>query len=101
MSDPPDQTGALIRTDLRNIMLAQEAYRVEHGGYATDYDLLQRATGLRLHPGNVALVLGEQSGFKASVRSDGRGPVPTQYSVYVGAMAEVEGKLSSVIYKDP
>ena len=100
MLEPADNPLELVKMDLRNIMVAQEAYRRDHGGYAPDWIALQRATGNRLSPGNVAEVVGDATGYKATVRSDGGRAVSRQCSVHCGTAAEIAGKKSLRIEVD-
>jgi hypothetical protein len=95
-----DGIGALTRMDLRHVMLTQEAYRRDHGGYATGWVELQGATGIPLTPSNIAEVVGDPSGYRATVRSDGPGAEPTQYSVYVGTAADTAGRPPNTICRD-
>lgn len=96
MSDDPDSTLEAVKKDLRNIIVEQEAYRADYGGYATDFLELQHATGCRVSPDNIAGVVGESAGFMAPVRSVGRQGGAKQCSVYRGTSAEAAGKVDGL-----
>jgi hypothetical protein len=100
MPDAPDNTLKMVKKDIRNIMVAQEAYRRDHGGYAPDWFALSHATGLRLSAGNVADIVGDATGHKATVRSDGTLAASRQCSVHCGSAAEVAGKEPRLIEVD-
>ena len=58
---------ASVKTDLRNLMTAQEAYYSDNATYAADYPALRAATNINLSLGNTATVAGTASGFTATV----------------------------------
>ena len=57
---------ASVRTDVRNIMTAQEAYWADFGSFATIAQL-QSATNYTFSPGNSASALPAVSGYTATV----------------------------------
>ena len=57
---------ASVRTDVRNIMTAQEAYWADFGSFATIAQL-QAATNYNFSPGNSASALPAVSGYTATV----------------------------------
>jgi len=56
---------ASVRTDLRNVMTAQEAYFSDHATYGT-FAQLQAASNFSLSAGNSMTVVGVASGYTAT-----------------------------------
>ncbi len=57
---------ASVKTDLRNLETAQEAYFSDWSTYATDYATLSAAGELSLSAGNTMNVSGSSSGYTAT-----------------------------------
>ena len=87
---------ASVKTDLRNLMTAQEAYYSDNATYAPDYAALQTATNNNLSSGNTATVVGTASGFTATVTNSLITSGITQCTVQVGAgaAATVDGVIT-------
>jgi prepilin-type N-terminal cleavage/methylation domain-containing protein len=78
---------ASVKTDLRNLMTAQEAYFSDFATYAASYSALQATTNASLSAGNSAGVAGVASGFTATVSNSSITTGFTQCTVQVGAGA--------------
>src|SRR4029078_8643451 len=78
---------ASVKTDLRNIMTAEEAYFSDYATYAADFSSLQSKTNASLSSGNSAGAAGVASGFTAAVSNSSIPTGFTQCTVQVGAGA--------------
>ncbi|HEV8356174.1 MAG TPA: prepilin-type N-terminal cleavage/methylation domain-containing protein [Gemmatimonadales bacterium] len=78
---------ASVKTDLRNLMTAQEAFYSDNSTYAADYAALQAGTNNTLSSGNAATVVGDASGFTATVSNSTITSGVSQCTVQVGAGA--------------
>jgi prepilin-type N-terminal cleavage/methylation domain-containing protein len=78
---------ASVKTDLRNIMTAQEAYFSDYATYAADFSSLASKTNASLSAGNSAGVAGVASGFTTTVSNSSITTGFTQCTVQVGAGA--------------
>jgi len=78
---------ASVKTDLRNLMTAQEAYFSDYATYAADFASLQTKTNASLSTGNSATVAGVASGWTATVNNSSISTGFTQCTVQVGAGA--------------
>ena len=87
---------ASVKTDLRNLMTAQEAYYSDNATYAPDYPALQAGTNNTLSQGNTATVGGTASGFTATVVNSLITAGLTQCTVQVaaGATSTVDGVMT-------
>ena len=85
-----------VKTDVRNLMTAQEAYFSDYATYAADFSALQVKTNASLSTGNTATVAGVASGFTTTVSNSSITTGFTQCSVQVGAGAAstVDGVIS-------
>jgi type II secretion system protein G len=72
-----------VRTDLRNIMTAQEAYWADYTTYAT-LAQLQSATNFSFSTGNTAGISSTASGYTATVTNTTISSAITQCQVAVG-----------------
>ncbi len=83
---------ASVRSDVRNIMTAEEAYFFDNSAYA-DLTALQAATRAGLTPGNTAVISPGTNGYTATVSSAAISTGFTQCSVQMGggATAGVDG----------
>ena len=75
---------ASVRTDLRNIMTAEEAYFADTNSFGTFADL-QNATNFTLSPGNTATVVTGISGYTADVSNSTISSGATQCTVTYGS----------------
>ena len=75
-----------VRSDLRNIMTAEEAYFFDNSTYAT-FAQIQGATNFNLSVGNAAGITAVVNGYTASVSNTTISSGFTQCSVQVGAGA--------------
>jgi prepilin-type N-terminal cleavage/methylation domain-containing protein len=78
---------ASVKTDVRNLMTAQEAYFSDFATYAADFAALQAKTNASLSAGNSATVAGVASGFTATVNNTSITTGFTQCAVQIGAGA--------------
>ncbi len=78
---------ASVKTDVRNLMTAQEAYFSDYATYAGSFGALQTATNASLSAGNSAAVAGVASGFTITVNNTSISTGFTQCTVQVGAGA--------------
>src|SRR5216117_2373119 len=78
---------ASVKTDLRNLMTAQEAYFSDYSTYAADFASLQTKTNTSLSTGNSATVAGVASGWTATVDNSSISTGFTKCQVQVGAGA--------------
>ena len=78
---------ASVKTDVRNVMTAQEAYFSDYATYAADFTSLQSKTNASLSAGNSAGVAGVASGFTATVSNSSITTGFTKCQVQVGAGA--------------
>ena len=78
---------ASVKTDLRNLMTAQEAYVSDYATYAASFSALQTTTNASLSAGNSAGVAGVASGFTATVSNSSITTGFTRCQVQVGAGA--------------
>ena len=78
---------ASVKTDLRNMMTAQEAYFSDFATYAASFAALQATTNASLSSGNSAGVAGVASGFTATVSNSSISTGFTKCTVQVGAGA--------------
>ncbi len=87
---------ASVKTDLRNMMTAQEAYFSDFATYAADFAALQTKTNASLSAGNSATMAGVASGYTATVNNTSITTGFTQCKVQVGAGAAstVDGVLT-------
>jgi type II secretion system protein G len=72
-----------VRTDVRNIMTAQEAYWADYGTFATMAQL-QSATNYTFSNGNTANISSTASGYTATVSNSTISSAITQCQVAVG-----------------
>ncbi len=77
---------ASVKTDVRNLMTAQEAYFSDYATYGT-YAQLQTASNFSLSSGNTAAVAAAASGFTATVTNSTITSTIDQCEVQVGAGA--------------
>jgi len=77
---------ASIRSDLRNIMTAQEAYWADHTTFATLTDL-QASTNYTFSTGNLAAISATASGYTATVSNSSITSALDECSVTVGGVA--------------
>ncbi len=77
---------ASVRTDIRNIMTAQEAYWADFGTFATIAQL-QTATNYTFSPGNSAAAAATSSGYTATVTNSTITSTLDECSVQVGGGA--------------
>lgn len=77
---------ASVRTDVRNIMTAQEAYWADFGTFAT-IPQLQSATNYTFSPGNSAAASASASGYTATVTNSTITSTLDECSVQVGGGA--------------
>ncbi len=84
---------ASIRSDLRNIMTAQEAYWASHSTFASLGDL-QASTNYTFSQGNVATISATVSGYTATISNSAITSTLDECSVHVGGGA---GTLDSQI----
>ena len=78
---------ASVKTDVRNLMTAQEAYFSDFATYAADFAALQAKTNASLSAGNSATMAGVASGYTGTVNNTSITTGFTQCSVQVGAGA--------------
>jgi len=78
---------ASVKTDVRNMMTAQEAYFSDYATYAADYASLAAKTNNSLSAGNTATVAGVASGWTATVNNTSISTGFTQCTVQIGAGA--------------
>jgi prepilin-type N-terminal cleavage/methylation domain-containing protein len=78
---------ASVKTDLRNMMTAQEAYFSDYALYAADFAALAAKTNTTLSSGNTATVAGATNGWTATVNNTTISTGFTQCTVQVGAGA--------------
>lgn len=78
---------ASVRSDVRNLMSAQEAYFSDHNTYAGDFGALQAATNSTPSAGNTATVAGVASGFTITVTNASISTGINSCTVQVGAGA--------------
>ncbi len=84
---------ASIRSDLRNIMTAQEAYWADHTTFATLGDL-QATTNYTFSTGNVASISATASGYTATVGNSSITSMLNECTVQVGGTAgTVDGQI--------
>lgn len=77
---------ASIRSDLRNIMTAQEAYWADHTTFAT-LAALQASTNFTFSTGNAAAITASASGYTATVSNSSITSALDECSVSVGGTA--------------
>ncbi|MBX3147971.1 MAG: prepilin-type N-terminal cleavage/methylation domain-containing protein [Gemmatimonadales bacterium] len=77
---------ASVRTDLRNVMTAQEAYFSDHATYG-NFGQLQNASNFSLSAGNTMVVNGVASGYTATATNSSITAGFSTCSVQVGAGA--------------
>lgn len=81
-----------VKVDVRNLMLAQEAFRRKHGRYTGDLPELLAAfdqpDSLFRHPVELR---GDDRGFTATVCNDALKPGPSRCSVFVGTAVRPSG----------
>jgi prepilin-type N-terminal cleavage/methylation domain-containing protein len=78
---------ASVKTDIRNLMTAQEAYLSDQGVYAADFAALQARLNTTLSSGNTATIAGAANGWTATVNNTTIATGFTQCTVQVGAGA--------------
>lgn len=78
---------ASVRTDVRNLMSAQEAYFSDFNTYATSFANLQTSTNSTLSAGNTGSVTGAASGFTITVSNASITSTINECTVQVGAGA--------------
>lgn len=78
---------ASVRSDVRNLMSAQEAYFSDFNTYATSFANLQAATNSTPSAGNTATVTGVASGFTITVSNSSISAGIDECTVQVGAGA--------------
>ena len=78
---------ASVKTDVRNLMTAQEAYFSDYATYAADFASLQAKTNASLSAGNSATMAGVASGYTGTVNNTSISTGFTQCSVQIGAGA--------------
>ena len=85
---------ATIRSDIRNVMTAQEAYWADFGTYAT-LGQLQSATNYNFSTGNSAGVVPTATGYTATITNSTITSTLDQCTVQVGAGATstVDGQI--------
>ncbi|MEO8450672.1 MAG: prepilin-type N-terminal cleavage/methylation domain-containing protein [Gemmatimonadota bacterium] len=74
---------ASIRSDLRNIMTAQEAYTADYSTFAT-LAQLQAATNYTFSPGNSAAVAASATGYSATITNTSIASALDECQVQVG-----------------
>lgn len=79
-----------VKTDVRNLLVAQEAYRSTHGRYAPSLEAIMaewqhtfRAPHVETH--------GDATGFTVRAWDDALKPGPSRCTCHVGEMAAVAG----------
>ncbi len=77
---------ASVKTDVRNLMTAQEAYFSDYATYGT-YAQLQTASNFSLSSGNTAATAAAASGFTATITNSTITSTIDQCTVQVGAGA--------------
>ena len=77
---------ASVKTDLRNMMTAQEAYFSDYATYGT-FAQLQAASNFSLSSGNTSAVAPAASGFTATITNSTITSLITQCTVQIGAGA--------------
>ncbi len=75
---------AAIKTDLRNIMTAQEAYFADFKAYAPDLPRLSAATGQSVSYDNTVTIIGTTDGYSATAKNPSITEGFKQCSVLVG-----------------
>ena len=78
---------ASVKTDLRNMMTAQEAYFSDYALYAADFAALAAKTNTTLSSGNTATVAGATNGWTATVNNTTISTGFTRCTTQVGAGA--------------
>lgn len=93
----PDRL-AMVRSDLRYLVLAQYAYFADHQTYAEDLGQLMAATDYRMLAEHEGEVSGDSEGFTATVRwTQSPGP-PDRGTIWIGDHARRADRLAAVIY---
>ena len=77
---------ASVKTDVRNVMTAQEAYWADFGTFAT-MPQLQSATNYTFSPGNSAAIAPTVSGYTATITNSTIASALDQCTVQVGGGA--------------
>ena len=87
---------ASVKTDVRNMMTAQEAYFSDYATYAADFSSLQAKTNSSLSNGNTATVAGVASGYTSTVSNSSisTGFTKCQVQVGAGAASTVDGTIT-------
>lgn len=78
---------ASIKTDLRMLMTAQEAYFIDHAGYANDWNALKTKANASLSAGNAATMVAASNGFTITVTNTSTTAGLSKCTVQVGAGA--------------
>jgi prepilin-type N-terminal cleavage/methylation domain-containing protein len=86
---------ASVKTDLRNMMTAQEAYFSDYSTYGS-FAQLQTASNFTLSTGNTGAAVGATSGFTATVTnaSISTGFTKCQVQVGAGATSGIDGVIA-------
>jgi len=82
-----NETIAALKTDLRILMTAQEAYFIDHAAYANDWNLLKAKANAALAAGNAATMVTASNGFTITVANSSTGGGLSKCTVQVGADA--------------
>ena len=85
-----------VRVDVRNLLVAQEAFHHFYGAYATSLEALVARTPMSFHSEHVE-TLGAQSGCVITVWDDSLKPGPSRCTVYMGEMAKAAGVRSGLL----
>ena len=78
---------ASVKTDVRNLMTAQEAYFSDYATYSASWANLQTNSNANLSAGNSATVAGVASGYTITINNTSISTGFTQCTVQVGAGA--------------
>ena len=87
-----------VRTDLRNLVTAQEVHFTRHRSYAASLEELMAATGFRLSPGHQGELTGDRGGFTAMVRLAAAASPPDRGTIWAGEHARKASREPLVIY---
>lgn len=96
-SESPDGLGT-VRSDLRQLVLAQYAYFADHRAYAADLEELMAATDYRVSAGNQAELVGDREGFTATVRRIQATAALDRGTIWIGDHAKRASRELGVIY---
>jgi type IV pilus assembly protein PilA len=87
---------ASVKSDIRNLMTAQESYFSDNHAYANDWPTLVAGANANLSPGNTASVTASVSGWSATVSNSSIATGVSQCSIQVagGAASTVDGVIT-------